>query len=72
MSTLFNLYYIIHTNNQKTKISPPKLKKQKTKPIIPNPLKKKLVSIWMKDESAVFFRRRKRERERDEKKYFRL
>ena len=71
MSTLFNLYYIIHTNNQKTKISPPKLK-NKTIPIIPNPLKKKLVSIWMKDESAVFFRRRKRERQRDEKKYFRL
>ena len=63
MSTLFNLYYIIHTNNQKTKISPPKLK-NKTIPIIPNPLKKKLVSIWMKDESAVFFRRRKRETER--------
>ena len=63
MSTLFNLYYIIHTNNQKTKISPPKLK-NKTIPIIPNPLKKKLVSIWMKDESTVFFRRRKRETER--------
>lgn len=69
MSTLFNLYYIIHTNNQKTKISPPKLKKQKTKPIIPNPLKKKLVSIWMKDESAVFFpKKKKRERERERRK----
>lgn len=66
MSTLFNLYYIIHTNNQKTKISPPKLKK-KTIPIIPNPLKKKLVSIWMKDESAVFSEEEK-ERETERRK----
>ena len=65
MSTLFNLYYIIHTNNQKTKISPPKLKK--TIPIIPNPLKKKLVSIWMKDESAVFSEEEK-ERETERRK----